>query len=745
MAENDRKELEELRRIDELERKAAGGKESTKPVAAPIDLSIPTKESLAESEKQAKIRGRKYAAQEPGFFEQVLASPEVPISLVQNIPVSLAGAVATGGKAEPMADFMKKYGYEMKTRGSAAVGEKLGKALEGLPPVLGMGGSVEGAMRTVGPAAKQVAAIPAVQKTAGATQALAKTLGAGAAYPFKRGAEALVGQTTPSVEQLARNLESRGYVFEPRQLRGEKPLGSPGYDKPTMKKNQTLANEDATAATGRKAGFGQVTREHLKKTQDELGKKYNEIFGTQESPKGIKIDSTLAEVAKKAAEFEAAVDPAKVTGIAKTADNISRRWSEIESLNQRLAAYKKKPVVPLSEPPPISASMRRQWSNLVEATAKNAPEHASEIQKTLDELSKNLNLAVKPKVWFGNDRSGSTYGMASGDGHIVIRGGMDRDAAVATALHEFGHQAEFQLLIHAPANVQAEIYKAFQQHRKDVRMGTKTVEQYRPITAAKYSEQTRTQIPSQSYERDYLRNFSEWFAEQTSRWITTTKQPTTVVEKFFAKIADSWKAIYKRVTGHVGLSKEVEQFFRSSWKPNMIDEAVKAEPGLQPPPANITGEVNGRELQTLRSNLSDLTYRLEGPDKFRAGQLLREIDNAIERANPEIGAVFRDTNRKYAANSTLLELERKNGILQGNISLERLGQITKDLYEQHPLYDLGLAGRQLKLRGMFEGAQLPEGDLTSLLSRGQRFALGTLPVSPIARSLQRRISEVPKE
>lgn len=716
-----------------------------KGAAAPIDLSIPTKESLAESEKQAKVRGKKYSGQEPGFFEQVLASPEVPISLIQNIPVSLAGAVATGGKAEPMADFMKKYGYQMKTRGGAAVGEKLGKALEGLPPVLGMGGAVGEAAQLAGPVAKQVGAIPAVQKAASTTESLAKGLGTGVAYPFKRGAEALVGQATPSIEQLARNLEARGYKFEPRQLRGEKPLGSPGYDKPTMKKNQTLANEDATAATGRQAGFGKVTREHLKETQTQLGNKYDEIFGTQESPKGIKIDSTLADVARKAAEFEAAVDPAKVTGIAKTADNITRRFNEIEALNQRLSAYRKKPVVPLSEPSPMGTGMRRQWSNLVEATAKNAPEHALEIQKTIDELSKNLNLAVKPKVWFGTDRSGNTYGMAESTGNIVIRSGMDREGAVATALHEFGHQAEYHLLKNAAPDVQSEIYKAYQQHRQDVRMGTKTTEQYRPLTAAKYSEQTRTQIPSQTYERDYLRNFPEWFAEQTQRWITTAKEPTTVVEKFFAKIADSWKAIYQRVTGHVGLSKEVEQFYRSNWKPNMIEEVVKTEPGLKPPPLGITGEVNGRELQTLRSNLSDLTYRLEGPDKFRAGQLLREIDNAIERANPEIGAKFRDTNRKYAANSTLLELERRNGILQGNISLERLGALTKDLYEQHPLYELGLAGRQLKLRGMFEGAQLPEGDLTSLLSKGQRFALGTLPISPIARSLQRRISEIPKE
>jgi hypothetical protein len=322
MAENDRKELEELRRIDALEKKASGGKALDSAAPDAVDFSIPTKENLALSEKQAKVRERKYAGQEPGFFEQVIASPEVPISLIQNIPVSLAGAVATGGKAEPMADFMKKYGYEMKTRGGAAVGEKLGKALEGLPPVLGMGGSVEGALRTAGPAAKQVAAIPAVQKTASTTQALAKGLGTGVAYPFKRGAEALVGQTTPSVEQLARNLEARGYKFEPRQLRGEKPLGSPGYDKPTMRKNQTLANEDVTAETGRKVGFGKVTREHLKETQKQLGDKYNEIFGTQDSPKPIKIDATLADVARKAAEFEAAVDPAKVSGISKTADNI---------------------------------------------------------------------------------------------------------------------------------------------------------------------------------------------------------------------------------------------------------------------------------------------------------------------------------------------------------------------------------------------------------------------------------------
>jgi len=734
---DDRKELEELRRIDELERKAAGGKVSP----AKADFSVPTKENLAEGERQAKARGASYARQQPGVVEQILASPEVPISMVQNIPVSLAGTAVTGGKAEEMADFMRKYGYQFKTRGGQAVAEKLGKVAESLPPALGMGGAIEGAMRTAAPAARQAAAIPAVQKATSKAESLGKALRTGATYPLRRGAEAVVGKTTPSVESLAREREAMGYQFEPSQLREVQPLGSPGYDTKRMRQNQTLANKEVTAATGNEIGFGQITKDHLDETKKQLGSKYDEIFGTEAKPKTLNIDETLANAATKAAEFEAAIDPAKVSGIQKTADNLLRRWDEIQDLNRKLAAFRKKPVVPLSEPPPLAASTRKYWTNLVEASAKNAPEFASEIQKTVDELSKNLNLAVKPKVWFGNDKSGNTYGMANTDGHIVIRNGMDRDAAVATAMHEFGHQAEFQLLIHAPSNVQSEIYKAFQQHRKDVRMGTKTVEQYRPITAAKYPEDLRTGIPTRQFENEYLRNFSEWFAEQTSRWITTTEKPTTVVEKFFANVSKVWKEIYQRVTGHVGLAKQVDDFFKSRWNPEMIQEAAQ----MQAPVQAMPGGVNGRELQALRSNLSDLTYRLSGQDRYRAGQLLREIDDAIERNNPEIAKLFKDTNKKYAANSLLLELEQKNGILQGNVSLEKLGELTKYLPETHPLYRTGLAGRQLYQRGMFEGAQLPPGDLTSLLTRGKRFALGEITDSPLARWMQRKISEPPKE
>lgn len=638
-------------------------------------------------------------------------------------------------------EFQQKYTYRPQTRTGqqlvGAIGEsaaalektKIPQALPGLTQELGL----------LAKAAK-----PATQYAAAATRPLTEGLKTAVTSPFTKAAEIAVGKTTPSTENLARKAEKRGFSFEPGQLREQKPAGSPGYSiagtSDRQRKNQKLANELTSAETGNTATYGKLDKPHLNETKKALGSQYDEIFGTKDKPKEIKIDQKLVDVAQQAKDFEAKVLPADVRTISKTADNIIGKWTEIQDLQKKITPYQKKPVVPLSPPPPLSSSTRRYWSNLVEATNKSAPAFASDIQKTLDELSTNLNLAVKPKVWFGNDKSGGTYGMANSDGHIIIRSGLDKEGSLATALHEFGHQGEFQLLRHAPSNVQSEIYKAFQEHRRTTPLGTKTVEQYRPLTAAKYPEDVRTTIAGPKYEQDYLRNFSEWFAEQTSRWITTTKTPTTTVEKFFAGVSKMWKDIYQKVTGHVGLAKEVEEFYRANWKGNLTQQAVQQEPMLQSA-AQMAGGVDGRELQVLRSNLSDLAYRLEGTDKYRAYELLRAIDTAIETNNTGLATNFRQINRRYSANEALLELERRKGVFGGNISLEKLGEITKDFGENHPLYELGEIGRQLKLRGIFEGVEYPTGELAQILSRGKRAVLGTVLDSPIARLLQRKISE----
>jgi len=736
MAANEREELEELRRIDELERKAAGGGAAPKEKTSAFDdfMKIPK-----------------------GIYGPLEAATTVGTGLASGLAGQLYGAAKHYGEQPgsgvgkgPLAaekeaqEFQQKYTYQPRTEsGKQIVGgiAKGAEALEktGIPQAMMPLAGLTGELSAVGQLAK-----PAAQQARAVTAPLTQGLKTAVTSPLTKGAEIAVGKTTPSTEKSAKWGEQRGFVLEPGQLREQKPLGSPGYSvvgtSKTQRNNQKLANENASRETGNTASYGQLDEQHLKQTKKALGEEYGKIFGTKENPKEIQIDEKLVNLAQQAKDFEQSVGPAGAGTIGKTADNIIKRFDEIQLLQKRIAPYQKKPVTRLAAPPPISASMRREWSNLVEATSKNAPEYAGDIQKTIDELATNLNLAVKPKVWFGTDRAGATYGMASSDGHIVIRNGLDREGALATALHEFGHQGEYQLLRHAPSNVQAEIYKAFQEHRRSFPLGKKTVEQYRPLTAAKYPEDFRTAIPSKPYEQDYLRNFPEWFAEQTSRWITTSKVPTTTVEKFFAGVAKMWKDLYKKVTGHVGLSKEVEEFYRSNWKGNLTQQAVQEEPILQAAP-QLYGGVDGRELQALRSNLSDFAHRVDGLEKKRAYELLRAIDDAIEQSNDKLAPRLKQVNRRYSANEALLDLYKKGGIKQGNLSLERLWNVTKDFGENHPLYDLGKFGHDVKMRALWEGREEPSTELAKYLSMGKRATLGLALDSPLGRALQRTISE----
>ena len=96
---------------------------------------------------------------------------------------------------------------------------------------------------------------------------------------------------------------------------------------------------------------------------------------------------------------------------------------------------------------------------------------------------------------------------------------------------------------------------------------------------------------------------------------------------------------------------------------------------------------------------------------------------------------------------TLEDLNARGGIQQGNVSLEQLGDyLSKNIYgygsgaTKHPLYDLGLLGNELKIRGRFqgvEGAKPDEGLIGGTFNKLEQYL--NLPSRlPLARALQRR-------
>jgi hypothetical protein len=564
-----------------------------------------------------------------------------------------------------------------------------------------------------------------------------------------------VGSTQPQISDLARKWESRGYILEPSQLQKDRPLASPGFMEKAKNINEDLATKEVSAKTG--VETSNITPSFIKGRLDDLGKDYNKIFN-----RNITIDTKLVNDLKTIADIERSVSPVGSGKVYGASMNIVNRWID-EVTKQQLQKIQRQvpkttPVGPSGKPVSLIRS-QKEFPNLRTAGDQNLPDWYASTKNTIDDLSQKLGIAEPPQLYVATPRRG-LYGAAHPDGWIVISDKLDSPGAIATALHEFGHQAEFKMFWQADDKVKKEIVRAFETQNKDLPLQKLSVEQYRPITASKYDPTTRGAIPDLQFEKNYLRNFNEWFAEQTSRWITTTKQPTSSVEKFFAKIADTWKAIYQRVVGYVPMVQEVDNFFRSNWKGDLISDALtqsgvlKSESGFPVIPSrDIEAKIPGLELQRLRSAIQTLA-RESSDGKIRnvAGEYVSKIDDAIGRFDPSLLEQLKETNRRYAATATLADGVSRGFVTQGKVSLKDLGEYLAGKLQgtgygagtsTHPLYELGYEGQQLNLVSRAVGESFPKYDATAaILGRGKR-ALSSIVGgrTQFARDLQRYASE----
>ena len=170
-----------------------------------------------------------------------------------------------------------------------------------------------------------------------------------------------------------------------------------------------------------------------------------------------------------------------------------------------------------------------------------------------------------------------------------------------------------------------------------------------------------------------------------------------------------------------------------------FDEAVQSVG-----PAVKAVSVEGKQIQRLREELSNIARTsTQGPERYRAGQLIELIDQTITKTNPALGAKLADTNRKYAATASLRDLIESGGIQQGNVSLEKLGgYLAQNVYgygsgtSRHPLLELGTLGRDLNIRARWQGLEAPSETLSALLSKTGRI-LSTPLRTQLGRRLQR--------
>jgi hypothetical protein len=104
--------------------------------------------------------------------------------------------------------------------------------------------------------------------------------GFGTAIPgiVRGGAKALVGATTKTGEQLAQQAEKLGFKLSPAQVRADVPVPQKGsrFLTSSAEKNQELANELASASTGKKTG--EISSEFITTRLQDLGKQFDKVY-----------------------------------------------------------------------------------------------------------------------------------------------------------------------------------------------------------------------------------------------------------------------------------------------------------------------------------------------------------------------------------------------------------------------------------------------------------------------------------
>jgi len=199
------------------------------------------------------------------------------------------------------------------------------------------------------------------------------------------------------------------------------------------------------------------------------------------------------------------------------------------------------------------------------------------------------------------ERGSARYMTDDDSYYITYTPSTSKTAELELIAHELGHVHEKDVFKKAPAETQAAIKADFDKWLASTKGKTarEHINSMRAKTLAK-----GTKIPqglmSEQIADSYWRSFGEWYADQVSRWSTTTDKPLTVVEKFFAKLGAAMRRFYTNAMQQKYLPAQSMQKFldgiaktaknNGAIAPNAVDAAMDSGLKKQSPEKTFTGQ-----------------------------------------------------------------------------------------------------------------------------------------------------------
>jgi hypothetical protein len=157
----------------------------------------------------------------------------------------------------------------------------------------------------------------------------------------------------------------------------------------------------------------------------------------------------------------------------------------------------------------------------------------------------------------GNETKGATTRMGPNyqEFFLYIRDDMDPDMTLEIIAHELGHMIQHIAFETASAKEKQAVvdeYDAWLATNKGKKMA-ELIPNLRNRRGTEMMEQSGipdvTTDQLRAKQQQYWLGFSEWFADNVSRWATTADKPLTIAEKFFSRVAQMMRDLVAVVSG----------------------------------------------------------------------------------------------------------------------------------------------------------------------------------------------------
>ena len=167
---------------------------------------------------------------------------------------------------------------------------------------------------------------------------------------------------------------------------------------------------------------------------------------------------------------------------------------------------------------------------------------------------------------------------------IVYDSSRTLEQNIETIAHELGHIVETVAYKDASSDVRNEIQTEYEKWFRENK--GKTARDIMRATRNRVTAQEAIIYPPdykfQGKDLEYWTSFSEWFADNVSKWATTNQKPMTVVQKFFADVARKIRKLVAELTGNKFVPNKAVAKFLDSMGPPDIATWLKSDsmPGM---------------------------------------------------------------------------------------------------------------------------------------------------------------------